>query len=288
MRNVLVTGGNGQLANNIKDLITKYPNHHYIFKSSLELDVLDIYQLDSLFRDYKFKYCINCAAYTAVDKAENDQRAFEINENGVTNLSKLCKKYDVVLIHFSTDFVFDGLQSNPYKEMDSTNPINQYGLSKLKGERAIEKYCDKYFILRTSWLYSEHNSNFMKTVIKLSGLDKDLRFIDDQIGTPTYAKDLAELVLSIIESQNSKFGLYHFSNEGVASWYDFAHAILNEINSNKTVLPIKTKDYHTPAKRPYFSVLDKTKIKETFGVRINHWSTSLKVAVSNFLELNTK
>jgi dTDP-4-dehydrorhamnose reductase len=192
----------------------------------------------------------------------------------------------VVLIHISTDFVFDGNASKPYNEAYETNPLSIYGLSKLKGEIVIQETCSQHFIIRTSWLYSEYNHNFLKTMLRLANTRDEIKVVSDQIGTPTYAKDLAQTLLEIINTNNNAFGLYHFSNEGVASWYDFAVAIFEETKATTKVLPIKTKDYPTPATRPNFSVLDKTKIKASLDITIPHWRKSLRKAILNLNKIN--
>ena len=288
MTNILVTGGNGQLGNCLKDLSEELSSqYNFIFKSSEELDITDFSSLTSFFESKNLNYCINCAAYTNVDQAEDDKAlATSVNVNGVENLSKCCAGNGTVLIHISTDFVFDGESSNPYLDKDETNPINHYGSSKLLGEDMVLSYCEKHFIFRTSWLYSEHNNNFMKTMLKLSKIKDSLNVVWDQIGTPTYAKDLSKLILKIIQNKMDNFGLYHFSNEGVASWYDFAYAIFVETESEIKLLPINTSEYPTRAVRPHFSVLDKSKVKQAFGVEIPHWRLSLKVALKTFQKLN--
>lgn len=282
MINVLVTGGNGQLANNLKDLTKQLLGFKFIYKSSKDLDITNFNQLNSFFKETKIEYCVNCAAYTAVDKAEDEvEGATNINEIGTGLIAKTCAEHKTTLIHISTDFVFDGFKSSAYTEKDATNPLNVYGLSKLKGEQAVNEFCKRHFIIRTSWLYSEYNSNFLKTMITLSKSKKKLNVVDDQIGTPTYAKDLAEVILHIITSKNTLYGLYNYSNEGVASWYDFAYAIFYKINADIELSPIKSKLYHTSAKRPYFSILDKSKIKESFNINIPHWQSSLDKAIAN-------
>lgn len=282
MINVLVTGGKGQLACNLRNIDLKYPELNLFYKSSSELDIVNYDSLEQMFSTQKIDYCINCAAYTNVDHAEKDSAtAFSVNEIGVKNLAKICSEKNVVLIHISTDFVFDGKKTNAYTEKDNPNPIGVYGLSKLNGEIAIKSLSHKYFIFRTSWLYSEYSKNFMKTMIGLSKTKEELKVVDDQIGTPTYARDLAEVILNTINNKNRNYGIYHYSNEGVASWYDFAHAIFDEIKSNIQLFPIKTKQYPTPAKRPCFSVLDKSKIKEDLKVKIPHWKYSLKIAIDS-------
>ncbi|MBC2843865.1 dTDP-4-dehydrorhamnose reductase [Winogradskyella flava] len=282
MTNVLVTGGSGQLANCIKDVARKFPKLNLIFKSSLELDITDFEKTSSIFKSQNIDYCINCAAYTDVDNAEQkSKKAMLVNCHGPKNISIACLENDAVLIHVSTDFVFDGYSSIPYKEEDLPNPLGIYGLSKFRGETAIKEHLKKFFIFRTSWLYSEHNKNFMKTMIQLSKSKKKLSVVDDQIGTPTYARDLAKTMLKIIDKKNKKYGTYHYSNEGVASWYDFAYAIFKEIESEIELCPIKSKDYLTSAKRPYFSVLDKSKIKMNLDITIPHWRSSLNEAIIN-------
>jgi dTDP-4-dehydrorhamnose reductase len=285
--NVLVTGGDGQLANNIKDIADHYTKLNFIFKNSQDLDITKIEDIKTLYNSQKIDYCINCAAYTAVDKAENEsEKAHKINELGVKNLSIVSAENNTILIHVSTDFVFDGTKSTAYLETDPTNPKGVYGVSKLYGENAIQEHIKKYFILRTSWLYSEYNTNFMTTMLRLAQTKKELSVVDDQIGTPTYAKDLASTLLHIIDKECKDFGLYHYSNEGVASWYDFAQAIFKESDNRIKVSPIKSKDYPTPAKRPNFSVLDKSKIKKVLKIEIPYWRDSLVLALSRVAKTN--
>ncbi|SEK77917.1 dTDP-4-dehydrorhamnose reductase [Aquimarina amphilecti] len=277
MKNILITGGKGQLASCIKDRENHIKNYNFLYVDYDELDITSEKEVVTFFEINDIAYCINCAAYTAVDKAESEiDLATRVNELGVSNLVKSCKSSNAVFIQISTDFVFEGSQSIPYTEEDNTNPIGIYGLTKLKGEKAALSL-EKHFILRTSWLYSEHGNNFMKTMIRL-GKEKDqLNVVCDQIGTPTYAGDLADFILKLIIGKSSKaFGLYHYSNEGVASWYDFAKAIFQESNTSIKVLPINTEAYPTPAKRPSFSVMDKIKIKEVFKIEIPYWRDSLR------------
>ena len=273
MKNVLVTGSNGQLASCIKDLEKKYKNLKLIYTDYQELDICDLNQLNTFFKsNSKIHYCINCAAYTAVDKAETDvDKAYEINAQGAKNLAIVCREFDVVLIHISTDFVFDGQKTAPYNEADIPNPISVYGASKLKGEVEIQKTVKEYFIIRTSWLYSEYGTNFMKTMLRLAETRDEISVVSDQIGTPTYAGDLAEVILRIMSLKNTNFGLYHYSNQGVTSWYDFAKAIFEASNLKIKTSPIKTAAYPTPAKRPAYSVMDKTKIKRSLKIDIPFW-----------------
>ncbi|MFI1772637.1 dTDP-4-dehydrorhamnose reductase [Thalassobellus citreus] len=282
MKNILVTGGKGQLASCIKYLAKKIDGFSFIFVDSDELDITNNGEVINFFESKQIDYCINCAAYTNVDKAEsNKELAVSVNEEGVRYLAESCKKYNAIFIQISTDFVFDGNKSTSYKETDITNPLSIYGLTKLNGEIAAISTLEKHVIYRTSWLYSEYGNNFMKTMLTL-GQERDfLNIVSDQIGTPTYAKDLAKIILQFILGNNDKFGTYHYSNEGVASWYDFAKAIFDETSTKIKITPIKSEDYLTPAKRPKFSVLDKTKIKNTFELEIPHWRDSLKEAICN-------
>jgi dTDP-4-dehydrorhamnose reductase len=286
MMNVLVTGGNGQLASCIKDLAKQYEDLNFIYTDYQELDICDLKQVDSFFKsNSKIHYCINCAAYTAVDKAETDvDKAFEINAQGAKNLAIVCNEFDAILIQVSTDFVFDGEKNEPYSETDVAKPISVYGASKLKGEVEIKETLKKYFIIRTSWLYSEHGNNFMKTMLKLAATREEISVVSDQIGTPTYAGDLAAVILKIINSKNINFGLYHYSNEGVASWYDFAKAIFEESNIEIKLNPIKTDAYPTPAKRPFFSVMDKAKITSAMEIEIPHWRETISNSVNYLSE----
>lgn len=282
MISILITGSSGQLGRIIKDFSKETQNqYNFIFKSSKELDITDQSQIESYFSNNKIDYCINCAAYTNVDKAEDERkRANLVNHIGVEHIARACHANSTTLIHVSTDFVFNGHKPLAYNETDPTDPQNEYGLSKLLGEKAVKKHCKKHFIIRTSWLYSEYGTNFLKTMLKLSKTRKKISVVADQIGSPTYARDLAEVIVNyIIKSGSNSYGLYHFSNEGVASWYDFAQAIFDENNSVIELSPITTKDYPTKAIRPSFSVLEKSKIKEKFNVEISHWRTSLKKAL---------
>jgi dTDP-4-dehydrorhamnose reductase len=283
MMNVLVTGSNGQLASCIRDLAGQYENLNFIYTDYQELDICDLKQVNTFFKsDPKIDYCINCAAYTAVDKAESDaDKAFEINATGAKNLAIACHEFDAVLIQISTDFVFDGEKREPYVETDIPNPISVYGASKLQGEVEVKQRLEKYFILRTSWLYSEHGSNFMKTMLRLAETRDEISVVSDQIGTPTYAGDLAKMILNIVSSKNTNFGPYHYSNEGVVSWYDFAKAIFEVSAVEIKLNPIKTGDYPTPAKRPAYSVLSLEKTKKIFNITPPKWELGLKKAIEN-------
>ncbi len=232
------------------------------------------------FEQYKPAFAINCAAYTAVDKAEDEiDLARKINKTGAENLAEACKAYHTTFIHISTDFVFKGDKAHPLVEDDIAEPISVYGLTKLEGEQDIVRLMDEYFIIRTSWLYSEFGNNFVKTMLKL-GAERDLlKIIADQVGTPTYGIDLAGCVLDIISSGTSTYGIYHYSNEGVTSWYDFAKGIFDLSATEVKVLPIRTDEYPTKATRPAYSVMDKSKIKTTFGIEIPYWRDSLAICI---------
>jgi dTDP-4-dehydrorhamnose reductase len=284
---VLVVGGLGQLGQSIQFIAPEYPEITFQYVDVNEMDITDEVQVQHQFEKIKPQYCINAAAYTAVDKAESDaEKAHAINVTGVKNIAKACKQNHTVLLHVSTDFVFDGNQTTPYTENDIPNPLGVYGQTKLEGEKVIPSILDDYYIVRTSWLYSQFGANFMKTMIRLGTERETLSVVNDQMGTPTHAVDLAEALIKIIstdyknlKSQISNlklYGLYHFSNEGQCSWFDFAQKIF-ELNGIRVNLkPIPTVQYPTPAKRPAYSVLDKTKIKNVFGIKIDGWERSLK------------
>lgn len=277
MTKILVTGGNGQLAQCLKDVVKNNDELDVNFQDLPELDITNIQQLVSYFSKNELDYCINCAAYTAVDLAEEQSDlAYAVNADGPKNLAEVCKKHQVKLLHISTDFVFDGKKQTPYIETDMPNPLGVYGKSKWQGERNIQEIMEDYFILRTSWLYSEYGNNFMKTMLKLSETRDEINVVSDQIGSPTYAGDLAEVLIKIVLSSSTNYGLYHFSNSGAISWYDFAVEIFKQFGRKIEVKPITTKDYPTAAKRPKFSVLDTTKIENNFDCTIKDWQGSLK------------
>lgn len=281
MVTILVTGANGQLGQCLQAISLNEPTIKFTFVNSKELDITKKESVTSVLGKTNFNFCVNCAAYTAVDKAESDEvRAQEVNVIGVQYLAEACLNTNTKMIHVSTDFVFDGLSNIAYTEEDETKPLSVYGKTKLEGEIAVSAILTEYFILRTSWLYSEYGNNFMKTMLRLSKDHSELSIVSDQIGSPTYAGDLAKIIVHIIKSNSDEFGLYHYSNEGVASWYDFAKAIF-DITSKKIVTnAIPTSAYPTPAKRPRFSVMDKTKLKKNLGIEIRYWRDSLKEAIS--------
>jgi dTDP-4-dehydrorhamnose reductase len=287
---VLVTGANGQLGQSLQFISANYPQIDFVFCSSSELDITNLENCNAVFSNYKPNYCINTAAYTAVDKAESEaEKAYAINVTGAKNLALVSKEYDAILLHVSTDFVFDGDSSklgmtNGYTEEDVPNPTGVYGQTKLDGEKAIKETFENYFIIRTSWVYSQFGNNFMKTMLRLASERDSLSVVNDQIGTPTNAVDLAEALVKIIstsyhEPRTSNFGIYNFSNEGQCSWYDFAKEIFENNGIKIDLKPIPTTSFPTPAKRPAYSVLDKSKIKKTFKIEILDWNESLKIVI---------
>jgi len=275
---ILVTGAGGQLGQELKSMATIYNNPNWSFVDSKTLNITDELQVKNVLGAYTPDIIINCAAYTAVDKAESDKNAaFAVNVSGIQNISAYAG--GALIIHISTDFVFDGTNFKAYEEDAETNPIGVYGQTKLEGEKLLGRVYENHIIIRTSWLYGSYGNNFMKTMLKLSESRSSLSVVADQIGTPTYTGDLALAIIKIIEHGSVARGTYHFSNEGAASWYDFAHAIFQIIGKEIKVMPIKSEAYPTPAKRPHFSILDKAKIKTAIDMEIPHWRDSLKVGL---------
>lgn len=281
MNKILVTGAHGQLGTELNFLSSLLENHQFIFVGQNDLDITDADAVNNFFSKEKYTAVINCAAYTAVDKAETEKEiAFKVNANGAGNLAVACKQVNAKFIHFSTDFIFDGTNSVPYKEEDKSNPLSVYGESKLTGEEQVLLNNPDTILIRASWVYSSFGNNFVKTILKLCKERESLNVIYDQTGTPTYARDLAAAVLKIVQSKEWKPGIYNYSNEGVASWYDFAVAIRDIAGLRTKILPIETSQYPTPAERPKYSVLNKKKIKETFGLEIPYWRESLEKCIS--------
>ncbi len=278
---VLVTGAAGQLGQSLQFIASNYSDCEFIFASSQDLDITNQEKVNVFFNANKIDFCINTAAYTAVDKAETEiEKATFINVTGSKNLAIACKKHNAKLIHVSTDFVFDGNSSTPYLESDKTNPLGVYGQTKLDGEIAVAQNMTDYFIIRTSWVYSQFGNNFMKTMLRLASERDSLSIVSDQIGSPTHAVDLAKAIMQIITktqhpTPSTQYGIYNFSNEGKCSWYDFAVEIFRINNIVIDVKPIPTEAFPTPAKRPKYSLLDKNKIKNTFGIEIKTWQESL-------------
>ncbi|GAB3855790.1 dTDP-4-dehydrorhamnose reductase [Hymenobacter terrigena] len=280
MNKTLVFGAHGQLGQCLAYVAQERNTPGLVFLSEAEGNILNPAALATLFAEHRPAHVINCAAYTAVDKAEDEvELARKINRDGVENLARLCAEHGTTLIQISTDFVFAGAGNEPLLETDETAPLGVYGLTKLEGEQVIPGLTEKYFTLRTSWLYSEFAGNFVKTMRKLGRERDELRVIWDQVGSPTYAIDLAGVILGIIENGSTAYGLYHYSNEGLTSWYDFATAIFELSKIAVKTTPIRSSEYPTKATRPPFSVMDKTKIKTQLGVAIPHWRESLKTCL---------
>lgn len=283
---IIVTGSKGQLGRSIQELSSDYPELSFVFTDIEELDICDPEGVDAFFSREQPSVVVNCAAYTAVDKAEKEEKLAEnINYRAVVNLASGCKKTGARLLHISTDYLFDGLKSSPYHEKDIVRPHSVYGITKLEGETALLRADIKSIIIRTSWLYSAYGNNFVKTMLRLGKERESLGIVDDQVGTPTYAGDLAGVILKILQKtseDSNRFvpGIYHYSNEGIASWYDFAKAIFEYSPEIKChVVPIDTASYPLPAARPAYSVLKKSKIKTTFEVEIPYWRESLKLCL---------
>lgn len=288
MKKILVTGSNGQLGNEIKLISKNYKEFEFIFKD-LDLDITNKPKLDEYFKSENIDFVINGAAYTAVDKAEDEPEAAKLlNATAVGYLAELSKIYNYRLIHISTDFVLDGKKSSPYVETDTAEAISMYGKTKLEGEKEAFEKCDNAVVIRTSWLYSQFGGNFVKTMIKLTGDRDTLSVVADQIGTPTNAADLAfvclKLVEKLVETDDNNKMLFHFSNEGVASWYDFAVAVARIYGNKCNILPISKVDYKRKANIPDYSVMWKEKIKKYLDIEIPHWEKSLEICINRIKE----
>lgn len=294
--NILVTGANGQLGNEMR-IVTRNSKDHYIFTDVVEVEgqetaILDITKLEEIRKmvsDNDIKVIVNCAAYTNVDAAEDNYALAELlNTKAVENLAWVMRETNGLLIHISTDYVFGGDPYNtPCKEVQKGKPTGVYGLTKLRGEEAIQRTGCNYLIFRTAWLYSEFGKNFVKTMLNLTSTKPQLKVVFDQVGTPTYAYDLASAVFNIIENRKyeGNTGIYHYSNEGVTSWYDFTKMIAELAgNTSCDIQPCHSDEFPSPVKRPAFSVLDKTKVKDTFGIKIPYWTDSLKVCINNMIK----
>jgi len=285
---VLVSGKNGQLGKALQDVTSSNQNLPFLFFDKDKLNIADEKSLQLIFEKYSPSFFINSAAYTAVDKAETEKEsAYKINAEAVGNIAKYCSQYKTKLIHISTDYVFDGKANQPYKEDDATSPVNYYGYTKLSGEELAIKNNSDTIIIRTSWIYSEYGNNFVKTMLRLMNERKEINVVNDQLGSPTYAKDLAEAIVEISSSEqlaansspltvHRSQNIYHFSNDGIISWYDFAVAIKEIKQLDCIINPIPTSSYPTPAKRPAYSGLDKTKIVNTFNIELKNWKESLQ------------
>lgn len=281
---VLVTGANGQLGCALCRLLDREMPGEAIYTDKQELDLTDAAAVENFIRDNEVTHIVNCAAYTAVDRAEEEKRECAlINTDAVKNLAAAADLLGAKIIHISTDYVFDGTNHRPYRESDKVNPISQYGTTKRKGETALLALAPESIIIRTAWLYSDTGHNFVKTILALAEKQNEIRVVCDQIGTPTYARDLAEAVLAVLKSHQWVAGIYHFTDEGAASWYDFAKAILRIAGKKTRVVPIPTEDYPTLAQRPAYSILDRSRIKATYGVEIPHWEDALADCVKLIL-----
>ena len=289
MKNILITGANGQLGQKIKDGAHIYNNFKFYYTDIDQLDILNYNQLEIFIKDNKIDFVVNCAAYTAVDLAETEiEKACKINIIAPKYLAELTKLNNTKFIHISTDYVFDGKKNTPYNEDDSTNPQSVYGKSKLEGEQNIIKENPSTIIIRTSWLYSEYGKNFVKTIINLLSEKTELKVVYDQIGTPTYAGDLANAILKIIEKFTTeniwKSGIYHYSNLGVCSWFDFAKKIIDKYDTENKIkiIPVLSNEFKTAAQRPHYSVFDKYKIMQTYNLNIPYWEDSLNIMLKNY------
>lgn len=277
MKTVLVTGAGGQLGKCFQQAVLEENEIDWIFMDSSEVNITSFCDMHQLFNSKRIDYCINCAAYTNVEKAESDrENAYLINAEAVRNLAEICKKNDTVLFHFSTDYVFKGNTQMPYSEADDTQPINIYGASKLKGEEYIRKTIDKYFIFRTSWLYSRFGHNFYKTILKKTDEGAVLNITTSQTGTPTNAHHLAHFIVNLITSNDTNYGTYHFSNRGETTWYGFAKEILKVSGNLNTVTLNEDNSYQTVAARPAYSVLDKTNLIQTFQIPLTSWEQAVE------------
>ena len=273
---ILATGANGQLGNELHIQLDKEFPGSAIYTDIEELDLTDPKAVEAYIVNNDITHIINCAAYNAVDQAEEEKMlSARINNDAVKNLAIAADANGAKIIHISTDYVFDGTNYRPYRESDKVNPISQYGTTKRKGETSLLALSPEAIIIRTAWLYSSFGHNFLKVMLEKANTQQDLKVVCDQIGTPTYARDLAAAIVKVIQSHQWVPGIYHFTNEGAASWYDFAKAIFRIAGINKKVIPIPTEDYPTAAKRPSYSILDRSRIKATYGVEIPHWEESL-------------
>ena len=277
MAKILVTGADGQVGSEFRELALRYPQHSFLFCSRSDMDISDEQSIAQQFAAFLPEFCINCAAYTAVDRAETEkEKAFAINGMAVRNLATACSRHHTKLVHISTDYVFDGNGSHPYPEDYPTNPLNIYGQSKLQGEQEAMKAGSGAVVIRTSWVYSTFGNNFVKTMMRLMQSKPQISVVADQKGSPTYAADLAEAVLAIIGAGSWKPGIYHYSNTGVISWFEFANCIKELIGSSCDVRPTDTAGYPTPAKRPAYSVMNTSKIAGAFQLTLKPWKQSLE------------
>ena len=285
-KRILVAGGNGQLGQCLQKLQEQYEDRfEFMFTDSREMDITDEDQVEDVFDHFRPMFCINASAYTAVDLAEKEpEKAYAINAEGVGNLAEACKKFGTVFIHVSTDYVFDGETEIPYSEDNFTSPLGVYGASKREGEILALEENPQTIVIRTSWLYSEFNKNFVKTMLHLFEAKDELSVVDDQFGQPTNANDLAEAIMKIIESTPMVYGIYHFSNYPETTWYQFAKKIAEFSGSDISIHPITTEQYPTPARRPHRSTMSLDKIEETYPVEARHWENSLQECIRTLKE----
>lgn len=277
---ILVFGASGQLGQCLAKVARERNIEGILFLPEERADILNREIIEEVIAEEMPSWVINCAAYTAVDRAEDEPDiAKKVNRDGAANLAEICRSHQTTLIHISTDFVFNGNEPKLLSETDTTSPLSIYGLTKLQGEVAISGITNKYFILRTSWLYSEFANNFVKTMRRLGSERGAVSVVADQVGNPTYAVDLAGAIFDIINSRSSEYGVYHYSNEGLTSWYDFAQAIFEMSGIPVKLSPLKTSEYPTKAERPAFSAMDKSKIKRVFGLNVPYWRDSLKQCI---------
>ncbi len=280
-KNLLITGADGQLGNEMRNILAGDKTFNSFFTNKETLDITNAKDVYKFIEDNHIDIIVNCAAYTAVDKAEEDIiDCAKLNVDAVGNIAGAARNFGAKVLHVSTDYVFDGYNYQPYNESDETNPKTNYGTTKRDGERLLLKFAPDSIIVRTAWLYSPYGKNFVKTIIGLAKQKDTINVVSDQIGSPTCAADLATAILKIITSPEWMPGTYHFSNEGVCSWYDFAKAIIRICDMDTcNIVPVKSKDYPAKASRPFYSVLDKTKIKQTYGITIPHWEESLQKCI---------
>ena len=280
-KNILVTGANGQLGMEFRVIKKNFPSYNFLFASREELSIDDEDSINKYFSSCTIDYCINCAAYTAVDKAETEkEQAISINTIAVGNLASVCKRNNTLFFHFSTDYVFNGEAAVAYKETDATDPVNFYGQTKLQGEQESLKNNDQSIVIRTSWVYSRYGKNFVKTMLRLMNERENIGVVADQYGCPTYAADIAAAVMQIIHTSKFVPGIYHYCNDGIISWHQFATAIKELSNSKCIINAIETLAYPTPAARPHFSALDTQKIKQEYSLGIKGWRESLAICMN--------
>lgn len=283
MKKILVTGSQGQLGNEIAKLARFYPGFEFIFKDIDELDISDRIILLKFLSEHHPEIIINAAAYTNVDRAETEtEKAFLVNAYAPGLMADYCKEQNALLIHISTDYVFDGKKNSPYVESDETNPVSVYGKSKLSGEENILKIDPRALIIRTSWLYSSFGKNFVKTIIKLAREKKQIQVVNDQLGSPTYAADLAKAILDITERETAFYetDIFHFTNSGVTNWFELASTVLGHKSIDCKIIPVSTEEYPVVAKRPQYSVLSTEKISQRFGILVPFWEDSIKVCLA--------